>query len=283
MKKKLLIGGLAAIMLAGSLVVVSVVGATENSVGAADQRKPMRSAMSVDANGSVTLRGQIVSIPPTAGPQETPVVVVAGWFGNYSVNVLNAKIMDAKGDARSRADLRVGDWLTVRGTASLTGMAITATSVKDHSLPVPQPTPQKHAKGWASDIDYKNRTFLLHTEKNETIRVALDANAQIVISGTAPQNAPGFDGLKEKAAVEVWGYYDPNIDAAIPLFHASKLMIHWNTPALFPAAVQSFFADVRSAMKHDDDGTRKDSDKDARVDSRAEVKTEIKTFKTISR
>lgn len=144
--------------------------------------------LSINNSGSVYLTGTVSAVSGS-------VISVSSWGGTWQINSANATFSPS---ASSLATIAVGDTVKVDGTIS-TGMSITATKVKDMTVPL-----SKRINGTISNLNATAGTFTLATAKMGNVSVATNSSTHVFLNG----NTSTLASLTNGVSATVTGAYN---------------------------------------------------------------------------
>lgn len=231
MKKSLILGIVGgAIVLAGTLSLLSV-PAFAKSTSAENKNifqsvfqnifypvnnttsKIVPMSFTINKNGGVTMQGKIISLSSSVNDSadSQSQFVVASWFGNYTVEARNAKIINVAGNSVGYSEMKVGDLVKIQGLASLTGPFITAQSIKYYSSVSSVPTVSSLRGVIVEDQSASIiRSFILVSE-NTKVRIITNSDVEVIVDG----KSTSYDQIKNGMTAVVYGSYNADSSAFI--------------------------------------------------------------------
>ncbi len=186
--KKLLVLAPAALLLLG----LAGPAFAQDNASAAELVKP-HIEVSIGAQGNVTLVGTVSAISGKT-------LSVSSWGGVWTVDTTNAKLVRRFGGESNLAEFKVGDKVTVHGTATTSSLAITAKSVQNETIQAKGVNPI----GTISNVTATS--FTLSTRDGKTYSVTTDSSTKITLNKATTTLA----GLLTSVAVRVDGVINRN-------------------------------------------------------------------------
>lgn len=169
----------------------------QDNASASTVSKP-RIEVSIGSQGNVKLVGTIAAISGTT-------LSVSSWGGVWSVDTTNAKLVRNHGGASNLAEFKVGDRVSVHGTASTSSLSITAKSIQNESIQAKNVNPT----GTISNVTAT--TFTLSAKDGKTYSITTNANTKITLNKSTTTLA----GLLTSVAVRVDGVINRNDNSII--------------------------------------------------------------------
>lgn len=161
----------------------------------------------VKQDGAVKIQGKVVTSPSAVASANR--ISVQSWFGTYTVDTTNAKVIRRYGGQGSITDIQIGDMVVFDGKANQTDMVITATLIRDLSAW----TKDVDWVGDISNIDQSTRTFTFtipgsanQDRKPAVLKVTVSADAKIRVGNSEVPFTSLVNGMRAR----VYGIYNVN-------------------------------------------------------------------------
>lgn len=182
--------------------------------------------ISVGTHGQVKLRGAISSI-------SGPVISVSSWFGTFTVDTTNSKLIRRYGGTSSMSEFETGDNVTVWGTAAQSSLSISATRVQNMSIQKKGVKPS----GVISNLNSSTNSFTLTTNASspKVYQISLGSSTMISLSGHS--GAANFSDLMNGMTARVTGVLERDesaitanhIEAKVSSFYSNGSISNINT------------------------------------------------------
>ena len=138
--------------------------------------------MSLDINGdgAAKIKGTVTAVSGTT-------VTMTSWGGTWTVNAVNAAIRGDGNTTLTLADVKAGDTVVVSGTASQTGLAITAKTIAEVNRPQSNPNERvaigviANLNGSVGTFDIQPKFLFLNTSGN--VAIATNSSTKVSLDG----------------------------------------------------------------------------------------------------
>lgn len=163
--------------------------------------------VSVKQDGTVKIQGKVVASPTAVATANR--ISVQSWFGVYTVDTTNAKVIRRYGGQGTISDIQIGDMIVFDGKANQNDMTITATVIRDLSAW----TKDVNWVGDISNIDQTSRsfTFTIPSSPNMdrkpiTLKVIVNSDAKVRVGNSEVPFTSLVNGMRAR----VYGLYNAN-------------------------------------------------------------------------